>query len=199
MLTLCGTKLRAGVDGLRRRRHAHAGVATDGQPDGRNPGAGGGRRSPHQTAPILLKLAEQYGRFGGDTKEEQFEILRWLFWDNHKLTAFMATYRFQRTFTPSPDPHVLTYLRKRLDDFLSILDQHLQRNAFAIGARPTIADFSMMAYLSFPGSETGYDFASSHPALRAWLDRIAALPGWNQPTTCCRASASSITSDVLSG
>jgi glutathione S-transferase len=131
-----------------------------------------------QTAPILLKLAEQYGRFGGDTNEEKFEILRWLFWDNHKLTGFMATYRFQRTFTPSPDPHVLTYLRKRLDDFLSILDQHLQRNAFAIGARPTIADFSMMAYLSFPDSETGYDFAASHPAVSAWLGRIAALPGW---------------------
>ncbi len=131
-----------------------------------------------QTAPILLKLAEQYGRFGAETKEEQFELLRWLFWDNHKLTGFMATYRFQRAFTPSPDPHVLAYLRKRLDDFLSILEAHLQRNAFAIGARPTIADISMQAYLHYPGSETGYDFAASHPAVRAWLDRIAALPGW---------------------
>jgi glutathione S-transferase len=131
-----------------------------------------------QTAPILLKLAEQYGRFGGENKQEQFEILRWLFWDNHKLTGFMATYRFMRTFTPSPDPRVLSYLRKRLDDFLSILEQHLRENAFAIGARPTIADFSMMAYLSFPGSDAGYDFASSHPAISAWLVRIAALPGW---------------------
>lgn len=131
-----------------------------------------------QTAPILLKLAEQYGRFAGETQEEQFEVLRWLFWDNHKLTGFMATYRFMRTFTPSSDPHVLTYLRKRLDDFLSILDRHLRDNAFAIGMRPTIADFSLMAYLSFPGSETGYDFAASHPAISAWLGRIAALPGW---------------------
>jgi glutathione S-transferase len=131
-----------------------------------------------QTAPILLKLAAQYGRFGAETKEEEFELLRWLFWDNHKLTGFMATYRFQRAFTPSPDPHVLAYLRKRLDDFLSILEAHMQRHAFAIGARPTIADISMQAYLSYPGSETGYDFAASHPAVRAWLDRIAALPGW---------------------
>jgi glutathione S-transferase len=131
-----------------------------------------------QTAPILLQLAKQYGRFGGETEQEQFELLRWLFWDNHKLTGFMATYRFMRTFTPSSDPHVLTFLRKRLDDFLSILDRHLQDNAFAIGARPTIADFSMMAYLSFPSSETGYDFAASHPAISAWLGRIAALPGW---------------------
>jgi glutathione S-transferase len=40
-----------------------------------------------QTAPILLRLAERYGRLGGSNDEERFEILRWLFWDNHKLTA----------------------------------------------------------------------------------------------------------------
>jgi glutathione S-transferase len=131
-----------------------------------------------QTAPILLMLARQYGRFGGETEAEQFELLRWLFWDNHKLTGTMATYRFLQTFTPSPDPQVLTFLRKRLDDYLGILEQHLQRQAFAIGERATIADISMMAYLHFPADETGYDFATSHPAVAAWLLRIAALPGW---------------------
>jgi glutathione S-transferase len=131
-----------------------------------------------QTAPILLKLAEQHGRFGGETAEEKFEVLRWLFWDNHKLTGFMATYRYLRTFTSSPDPHVLAYLRKRLDDFLGILEQHMRQHAFAIGDRPTVADFSMIAYLSYPGDETGYDFAVSHPAVSAWLDRVAELPGW---------------------
>jgi glutathione S-transferase len=131
-----------------------------------------------QTAPILLGLAEQYGRFGTETAKEKFELLRWLFWDNHKLTGYMATYRFHRTFTSSPDPQVLKYFRWRLDDFLSVLEQHLQQNAFAIGERPTVADFSMMAYLHYPADEHGYDFATSHPAIRAWLDRIAALPGW---------------------
>jgi glutathione S-transferase len=131
-----------------------------------------------QTAPILLKLAEQFGRFGGETADERFEVLRWLFWDNHKLTGFMATYRYLRTFTSSPDPHVLAFLRKRLDDFLGILEQHLRQNAFAIGDRPTVADFSMIAYLSYPGDETGYDFATSHPAVSSWLGRVADLPGW---------------------
>jgi glutathione S-transferase len=131
-----------------------------------------------QTAPILLKLAERYGRFGGETAEEKFELLRWLFWDNHKLTGYMATYRYQRAFTPSPDPHVLKYFRKRLDDFLSILEQHLERSAFAIGDQPSIADISMMAYLHYPADETGYDFATSHPAVNAWLGRMAKLPGW---------------------
>jgi glutathione S-transferase len=131
-----------------------------------------------QTAPLLLKLAEQYGRFGAGNAAEQYELLRWLFWDNHKLTGYMATYRFLRTFTPTPDPHVLNYFRKRVDDFLGILEKHLEKNAFAIGARPTVADFSMMAYLHYPADETGYDLAASHPAVHAWLDRIAALPGW---------------------
>jgi glutathione S-transferase len=127
-----------------------------------------------QTAPILLKLAEQYGRFGG-------EVLRWLFWDNHKLTGYMATYRYHRTFTPSPDPHVLAYFRRRIDDFLAILEKHLQQSAYAVGDRPTVADFSMIAYLSYPNDETGYDFAASHPAVNAWLRRVAELPGWRSP------------------
>jgi glutathione S-transferase len=131
-----------------------------------------------QTAPILLMLAEQYGRFGGDNAKDEFEVLRWLFWDNHKLTGYMATYRYSRAFTPSPDPQVLKYFRKRLDDFLSVLERHLEQNDFAIGARPTVADVSMMAYLHFPASETGYDFAASYPAVNAWLQRLAALPGW---------------------
>src|SRR6202046_1352795 len=75
-----------------------------------------------QTAPILLKLAEQYSRFGGEGAAEKFEVLRWLFWDNHKLTSYMATYRFLRAFTPSADPQVLAFLRKRLGDVLGLVE-----------------------------------------------------------------------------
>ena len=131
-----------------------------------------------QTAPILLMLAEQYGRFGGETAKEKFELLRWLFWDNHKLTGYMATYRFLRTFTPSANKDVLAFLRRRIDDYLSILETHVKGNAFMIGDRPTVADISMIAYLHYPADEHGYDFASSHPAVHGWLQRVAALPGW---------------------
>jgi glutathione S-transferase len=134
-----------------------------------------------QTAPILLQLSEQYGRFGAKDESARFEILRWLFWDNHKLTSFMATYRFLRAFTPSPDPNVLSYLRQRLDDFLKIAERHLEDRTFVVGAEPTIADLSMVGYLFFPKEESGYDLATSHPALHAWLGRVAALPGWRAP------------------
>jgi glutathione S-transferase len=134
-----------------------------------------------QTAPILLRLAARYGRYGGDSSQDQHEILRWLFWDNHKLPSYMATYRYQRAFAANPDPNVLAFYRRRLDDYLSILDTHLRSARFAVGQRPTIADFSMMAYLSFPSDETGYDFAVSHPAVHAWLGRLAEIPGWRPP------------------
>jgi glutathione S-transferase len=29
-----------------------------------------------------------------------------------------------------------------------------------------------------PKEETDYDFAVCHPAVKAWLERIAAIPGW---------------------
>jgi glutathione S-transferase len=134
-----------------------------------------------QTAPILLRLSERYGKFGGADEADRFEILRWLFWDNHKLTGYMATYRYSRAFTPSSDPAVLTYFKRRIDDYLGILDAHLRDRAFAIGDKPTIADISMMAYLSFPKHEAGYDLPASHPSVAAWLSRMAALPGWQAP------------------
>lgn len=134
-----------------------------------------------QTAPILLSLAKRYGRFDGESEDERFEILRWLFWDNHKLSGYMATYRYYRAFTASPDAPVLAFLRRRLDDFLGILNGRVQDRAFVIGDQPTIADISLMAYLSFPKHESGYDLAESHPAIDAWLGRIAALPGWRAP------------------
>ena len=94
------------------------------------------------------------------------------------MTGYMATYRFQRVFTPSPNADVLRFLKRRLDDFLGILEKHLLDRSFVIGEQPTVVDLSMIGYLQYPKEETGYDFAASHPAINAWLERAAALPGW---------------------
>ena len=134
-----------------------------------------------QTGPILLHLAERFGRFGGRDEAERFETLRWLFWDNQKLSGFMASYRFLRTFTKDADPAVLKWQRRRVDDFLSILETRVADRAFVAGDEPTIADLSLCAYLSFPADETGYDLSATHVHTAAWLTRVAALPGWRHP------------------
>ena len=105
-----------------------------------------------QTAPILLQLAKQYGRFGGETEQEQFELLRWLFWDNHKLTGYMATYRFPadlHAVAGSAGAEAFPQAARRLpvDPRSNICSRTPLRSA----TRPTVADFSMMAYLSLSG------------------------------------------------
>jgi glutathione S-transferase len=90
----------------------------------------------------------------------------------------MATYRYQRVLTPSPNPDVLEFLKGRLDDFLGILERHLSDQTFVIGERPTVADLSILGYLQFPKEETGYDIAASHPSINQWLQRVRALPSW---------------------
>jgi glutathione S-transferase len=110
-----------------------------------------------------------------------FAVLRWLYWDNQKLSGFMATYRYLRAFTVSPSLQVLAYLRARIDDFVSIAEAHFAGSRFVVGEKPTVADISMVGYLVFPPEESGYDLAATHTGMRAWLDRAAALPGW-KPT-----------------
>lgn len=134
-----------------------------------------------QTAPLLLQLAAKHGRLGPSNELEQYEILRWLFWDNQKLSGGMATYRFMRTFTPKADPAVLGSHLARVKDFLGILDAHFAENTFVACGRLTVADISMCAYLSYPVDETGIDLSASYPGVDAWLKRLAATPGWRTP------------------
>jgi len=134
-----------------------------------------------QTAPILLRLAEKFGRLQGVDEAARYEVLRWLFWDNQKLSGFMAMYRYRRAFMPATDPNVLDFMRRRVDNFLSIIERRLQDQPFIVGDDPTVADLSMTGYLAFPKHESGYDLAVSHPSVNAWLQRIAALPGWMAP------------------
>lgn len=134
-----------------------------------------------QTAPILLRLADRYGRFAPTNDTERFAVLRWLFFDNQKLSGFMAPYRFRRAFTADPDPKVQDYLRRNVENALGIVDGELSRRPFIAGDRPTVADLSMCGYLMFPIDESGYDIPKRFPATGAWLRRIAALPGWTAP------------------
>ena len=51
-----------------------------------------------QSGNILYYLVDQFGKYGPETKAEEREILRWILFDNHKLTSYTGTVRFLRTF-----------------------------------------------------------------------------------------------------
>jgi glutathione S-transferase len=132
-----------------------------------------------QSGVILDYLSETIGRFGPRDAEERREILRWLLWDNHKLTSYTATYRFLRTFTKAPDEGVLTFLRGRAETAWGVLGAHLASRRYVVGDRLTIADLSLCGYLFWP-EEIGVDW-SAYPSLRDWLERIRAEPRWVHP------------------
>lgn len=131
-----------------------------------------------QSGVILDYLAERSGRFGWSSNDERREVLRWLLYDNHKFTSYIATYRFL-TFLMKQDNEVTKFFKGRVDGALAIVDKHLTGRAWIALDRPTIADFSMAGYLFYDG-ELGFDFARL-PAIAAWRERIRALPNWKGP------------------
>lgn len=59
---------------------------------------------------------------------------------------------------------------------LGVLDGQLAGRAFVTGATPTIADVSLYSYIAHaPEGEVSLE---PYPAIRAWLARIEALPGF---------------------
>jgi glutathione S-transferase len=132
-----------------------------------------------QSGVILDYLAERLGRFGATDDDERREILRWLLWDNHKLTSYTATYRYMRTFVKNPETAVLDEFRRRAETAWAVLDAHLERRNYVVGERLTIADISLAGYLYFD-DELGTDW-SAFPAVRDWLARIRGEPRWVHP------------------
>ncbi|MGI9435519.1 MAG: glutathione S-transferase family protein [Geminicoccaceae bacterium] len=132
-----------------------------------------------QSGVILDYLAQQFGKFGAENEEERLEILRWMLFDNHKLTANIATYRFLLRFAKTGETPVTEFLKGRLRAALKVLNGHLDDRAFTVADRPTIADFSLCGYLFWPEE---FDVSwNDHPAIKAWLERIQAIPGWVHP------------------
>jgi glutathione S-transferase len=135
-----------------------------------------------QSAAILLYLAEKHGAYGGRNEDERQEALRWMFFDNHKFTSYLASWRFMKSFSPvAPDPSVEKWLRGRIDNAFGIAERHLEKREYVVGDHPTIADMSMCGYMYYPAEESGYDVARQYPAMAKWLERLKSLPGWKPP------------------
>jgi glutathione S-transferase len=132
-----------------------------------------------QSGVILDYLAGELRKFNAENEDERREILRWLLFDNHKLTSYTATLRFLRTFAKSAEPAVLEFLNARANGAFRILDRHLNGRRFTIGDRPTIADLSMCGYL-FYSDEIGIDL-NDYSNVTRWLQDIKALDGWVHP------------------
>jgi glutathione S-transferase len=59
---------------------------------------------------------------------------------------------------------------------LGVMENHLASNDFFVADRYTVADIALYAY-THVANEGGFDLGG-FPAVHAWLDRVAAQPGY---------------------
>lgn len=134
-----------------------------------------------QSGVIQSYLTEKTGKFGGETADEAREVLRWILWDNHKLSSQAGVARFLMNFVPEEKrpQEVIGFLQGRMTAALKVLDAHLTQRDWIAGRSVTNADLTCCGYLFY---EEPFGFTRSDwPAIDAWLSRIQDLPGWKHP------------------
>ena len=134
-----------------------------------------------QSGVIQDYISQKTGRFCGDFADERREILRWVLWDNHKLSSIAGTLRFMTNFLPEAkrSDELIGYLRKRLNNALKLLDTHLADRDWISGAALSNADMTCCAYLYYP-EPFGFE-RRQWSNIDRWLNNISATPGWKAP------------------
>ena len=134
-----------------------------------------------QSGVIQQYLSDTYGHFGGKTQDEKYQILRWIIWDNQKLSGMAGPCRFLMNFLPEDKrpQEVIAFMQGRLKGTYEILNKHLEGRDWIVGDGVTNADLTCCGYLYY---DEPFGFSrKDHPNINAWLDRISALPGWRHP------------------
>ncbi|KPU83737.1 glutathione S-transferase [Marinosulfonomonas sp. PRT-SC04] len=134
-----------------------------------------------QSGAIQDYVVEKSGKLGGKDSTENREILRWILWDNHKLSSQAGLTRFLIHFLPKDkQPQgVIQFNQARLKAVYATLNTHLTDRDWVVGHQMTIADLSCCGYLYYP-EDFGFD-RTEWPHIDAWLSRISDTPGWKAP------------------
>jgi glutathione S-transferase len=134
-----------------------------------------------QSGVMQMYVTEKTGRFGGASPEEAREVMRWMFWDNHKLSSQAGMTRFLMNFLPEAKrpEGVIPFLQGRLKAAYGVLDAHLEGRDWIVGHGLSHADLCCCGYLFYP-EPFGFERAD-WPNIDRWLSNVEALPGWKHP------------------
>ncbi|GLT09465.1 thiol:disulfide oxidoreductase [Sulfitobacter porphyrae] len=134
-----------------------------------------------QSGVIQDYISEKTGKFGGRDAAERREILRWVLWDNHKLSSQAGMTRFLMNFLPEDKrpAEVIGFMLGRLKAAYAVLDAHLAGRDWIVGDGVSNADLTCCGYLYYP-EPFGFD-RSAWPNIDAWLTRLSEQPGWKAP------------------
>ena len=126
---------------------------------------------------ILCYLADGTKVFAGDAWQRA-QTLSWMFFEQYSHEPYIAVARFICGWTPADSPRRidLPRLREHGHQALAVMEKHLAANAWFSGAHYGIADIALFGY-THCAADGGFDLAA-WPAIRGWLDRVRAEPGF---------------------
>ncbi|HYP97145.1 MAG TPA: glutathione S-transferase [Polyangiaceae bacterium] len=125
---------------------------------------------------ILVYLAERYdqpGRYWPTDPGRRAQVQRWLSVAAGQLSAGPAAARLVRVFN-APLDHTLAV--RKAHDLFTVLEKELTERPFLVGETPTLADVALYTYTAH--APEGDVSLEAYPAIRKWLTRIEALPGF---------------------
>ncbi|MEO1557153.1 MAG: glutathione S-transferase family protein [Pseudomonadota bacterium] len=139
-----------------------------------------GDKKISQSGVIQQFITDKTGKFGG-MGEDKYEVLRWVLWDNHKLSSMCGVTRFLMNFLPEEKrpQEVIAFNQGRLKGAYSVLDTHLASRDWIVGDGVTNADLSCCGYLYYP-EPFGFSRAD-WPNIDRWLTNLRGLEGWKAP------------------
>jgi glutathione S-transferase len=129
-----------------------------------------------ESTAIMLYLGERYdqdGRFWPRTPEGKAAVQRWLSVASGPLTFGNGVARRIRSFGAKLDYDGACAIATQL---LTTLEGELTKRTHLVGSTATVADLTLYAYVA--RSPEGDIPLEPYPAVRAWLARIEALPGF---------------------
>src|SRR3954447_3018722 len=125
---------------------------------------------------ILWYFGEGTRYVPGD-RYERARVLQWLFFEQYEHEPALAVVRFLVALSGEPEKHEALIEQRTRAGYraLAAMQRHLDGRTFLVGDTVTPPDISLYAY-PHVAHEGGFDLESS-PAIRAWLERVAAEPG----------------------
>src|SRR5690606_9658442 len=102
-------------------------------------------RTLAQSNAIILYLAEGSDLVPSDAYDRA-RMMEWLFWEQYSHEPYVAVVRFQVHFLGKAVADLEPRLVERARGALGRLDDALAAQPFLVGARPTLADLSLVAY-----------------------------------------------------
>jgi glutathione S-transferase len=112
-----------------------------------------------------------------DDPYERAHVLQWMFFEQYSHEPFIAVVRFWLAYSGEPERYADQVPGRTKGGYaaLDAMQRHLDGRDFLVGGRYSIADISLYAY-THVAHEGDFDLAP-YPAIRSWLERVAAQPG----------------------